>query len=55
MRRNSTTALGRDGRNENRKMQSEEYQERKSGFYAPFLAEHGDDTAKVGYPGLTGQ
>ena len=55
MRRNSTSALGRDGRNENRKMQSEEYQERKSGFYAPFLAARGGDTAPVGYPELAGQ
>ena len=55
MRRNSVSALGRDGRNESRKMQSEEYQERIFEFYVPFLAEHGDDTATFGYPEAAGQ
>ena len=55
MRRNSTSALGRDGQNESRKMQSEEYQERIFEFYVPFLAEHGDDIAVVGYPEPAGQ
>ncbi len=36
-------------------MQSEEYQARIREFYAPLLAEHGDDKAAVGYPEPAGQ